>query len=56
MLRRESKRRMSRQRQHEEIARRFLCVDCGKDTSSASGIASYYMVADDLWAATGLGG
>src|SRR5262245_42362542 len=30
--------------------RRFRCVDCGKDT-----IDEYYMVADELWAASGGG-
>jgi hypothetical protein len=33
----------------EEIARRFLCVDCGADTDATG---EYYMVSDDLWAAT----
>jgi hypothetical protein len=36
---------------HEpEIDTRFRCVDCGKDT----GGGEYYMVGDDVWAASGL--
>jgi hypothetical protein len=33
-----------------EIALRFRCVDCAKDTLGGE----YYMVADDVWAASGL--
>jgi hypothetical protein len=37
--------------EHEpEIDTRFRCVDCGKDTSGGE----YYMVRDDVWAASGL--
>ena len=32
-----------------EISLRFRCVDCGKDTHG-----EYYMVADEVWAASGL--
>ena len=36
---------------HEpEIDTRFRCVDCGKDT----GGGEYYMVGDDVWAASGI--
>jgi hypothetical protein len=35
-----------------EIDRRFHCVDCGKCTSSSG---EYYMVRDEIWAASGLG-
>jgi len=39
---------------HEpEVDRTFHCVDCGKCTSSSG---EYYMVYDDVWAASGLGG
>ena len=31
---------------------RFLCIDCGKDTIDGE----YYMVSDELWEASGLGG
>jgi hypothetical protein len=34
-----------------EIDRRFHCVDCGRCTSS---IGEYYMVYDEIWAASGL--
>jgi hypothetical protein len=38
---------------HEpEIYTRFRCVDCGKDTGGETG--EYYMVRDDVWAASGL--
>jgi hypothetical protein len=38
---------------HEpEIYTRFRCVDCGKDTGGENG--EYYMVRDDVWAASGL--
>jgi hypothetical protein len=37
--------------QDPEIDRTFHCVDCGKDTGSSG---EYYMVADELWAETGL--
>jgi hypothetical protein len=38
---------------HEpEIDTRFRCVDCGKDTGGETG--EYYMVRDDIWAASGL--
>lgn len=35
----------------EEIAKRFLCIDCGKDTIDDE----CYMVTDELWAASGVG-
>jgi hypothetical protein len=35
------------------FARSFLCVDCGKDTSTR-GAGEYYMVGDELWKAAGM--
>jgi hypothetical protein len=37
----------------KRTALRFLCVDCGKDTGGETG--EYYMVYDQVWAASGLG-
>jgi hypothetical protein len=33
------------------LARRFRCIDCGKDTKDGE----YYLVKDELWAASGGG-
>jgi len=38
-------------REQRRIRRRFLCLDCRFDTLDEH----YYMVSDELWAATGLG-
>lgn len=54
-VRHEKKRRLSRaeqrwQAEEEAAKRRFLCVDCSKNTLGGE----YYMVSDDLWAASGV--
>jgi hypothetical protein len=35
----------------EKFEKRFRCVDCGTDTNESG---EYYMVADNVWAASGL--
>jgi hypothetical protein len=35
----------------EEIAKKFLCIDCGKDTIDDE----YSRVTDELWVASGVG-
>src|SRR5262245_37429177 len=37
-----------------ERAARFICVDCGKDTSPGTGTDEYYSVYDHVWEASGL--
>jgi len=34
------------------IRKRFICIDCIKDTGK---IAKFYMLRDEVWALTGLG-
>jgi len=52
MGRRERIQRMKYEEAMQEkwVALRFLCVDCGKDTSGGE----YYSVRNDVWAASGL--
>jgi hypothetical protein len=48
--RRPSRAELRDRAEQEAVARRFLCIDCGKSTLGGE----YYMVGDDLWAASGV--